>query len=282
MLVIITSLIIRRIKMDYQKEIKNLKEAIESLNLALNKHIGNGGQEHYVANELVAGFLSPTKHRDIDMANGKRKQLAADTDILTLDFGSYVGSNLKNTPIDAQKGDLAFVDVIDGGNGRKTIYYTYSFRNKTFRYQTHTNGNNTQYEQGSYWRNIAEYFIKNEKTTTSTSLVSGEAKCRIVEFEHFRIVRIKFRVSKLSGAESSGVWFNDVMPSYARPDDFISVAISSSVANTHSAIAMLTTDGKIQSWGSELINYPTENFYGSVTYLNFKSEDFPDAWLALS
>lgn len=90
----------------------------------LNSHIGSNGDAHLDATEDQSGFMSKLDKFQVNR-NGTYARGLSDsvtTDILTLDFGRYVGKNWKNQP-NSVDGTVAMVEVVGNSNFKKITYH---------------------------------------------------------------------------------------------------------------------------------------------------------------
>lgn len=261
-------------EMDQAREIENLKNTVDLLQRTLTEHIGGGGAKaHYRGDLYSPGFMYPEDVVKLNAGNGVREAVK-DVDILTLPAGHYVGSNFSNGPVERFKESIATVDVIDGTDGKKEIYYNSTYYGTSYRLMLHTNGAEGEY---SGWKIDNYGKFSDRKSTIITSKVSGSFIYSYLELPTMYLVFAEVSITTLSGADSQGVWMESAIPSFLIPYQPQQIYCVNESSPSHTITAQITKSGKLQGWHVPYLEDGA--FYGSCMYIRTKNPNMiADTW----
>lgn len=115
-----------------------LRQTVQMIYRSIKGHIGAGDNAHLTADEQHNGFLSKEDFVKLQGASGDRIIAEYESDLFTLDPGSYEVNKPKNAPATAS--GLCEVEIRQTYDGRKQIWLLESGSGRVWYYNTHTNG----------------------------------------------------------------------------------------------------------------------------------------------
>lgn len=265
--------------MEWNEEIKTMKDTMEMLQLTLSTHInGSGEGKHGFATETNHGFLSANDYKKFLEGNGLRKSLSGqEVDLFELDFGRYIVTNAINSPNESRKKDLCMVDVNINLDGRKEIYVTYSYDGVSYYTSFHTKGATTNFAGGK-WMVVSHGFITEPKTTNiPTSIVdSGFVSYHKLDYYNFSIVNVTVCVRGLkSTSEMNKTWLTDVVEAGSRPVAPKIIELYSETNPNSKFNVQLTRSGNINCYSAIPTTYLNDRYIGTTTFLAINFDHRP-------